>query len=736
MSPSGAASRLWLLLTLLVFSRASEEEKEPEFLSDVCATCHANATCQQKEGKNVCICNYGFVGNGRTYCQDKDECQIGTEKICGNHTSCHNTYGSFYCVCLEGFQASSKNKIFIPNDGTNCIDIDECEVLDICGPGGKCVNTVGSYECYCIEGYQVENGSEPFHSVSSAASCKEVDCGMPPSFPKAYSEPLNKTTYGNRVTYMCQPGYGIESGIQTSVCNARGQWEGADIVCKEISCGKPPQVQNADIIWDFATTLGSTIYYQCREGFRYLGERNFSQCTVSQKWENISFECKEITCGPPPVISDSDLIWNGVSRLQSVAEYKCRKGFYPKGIKSHSLCTKNGTWETLDLRCEKVQAFADVKVNGSCLSWKRHYGNGGVNETYQLTMWTLGTGSDKTTDMLIVPPATDKAVKVCLELHQDANYTVKIYAKSAKWNLTVRIMQPVVEKKVAFSNISVFNDTCVKWTRASGRTQSEEIYIFHIQGLRWYQKQFCHTMTLNFTTNSPTPEVCLRLPPGSNYTVNISTENLDHRVVVYMATQITDPQSPEVEFMSVQGSPPLLHLRKAEERNGPISSYQAIVIPWSPRCSFNCYSLTSLTYFGKGTDSEGYVAAEFPSQVMDDDVKFVLGDRLYYGEYYNAPLKQGKSYCLILRTVSEWNGVKTQSCVTWAQIKGFHGWNHWVAVSFPGCVAVFQKHSLLTFHLHLWQAPLHLLERTQSSFQHVQNNIQWHEQTNIIKTIS
>ncbi|XP_062827916.1 sushi domain-containing protein 1 isoform X5 [Anolis carolinensis] len=605
MSPSGAASRLWLLLTLLVFSRASEEEKEPEFLSDVCATCHANATCQQKEGKNVCICNYGFVGNGRTYCQDKDECQIGTEKICGNHTSCHNTYGSFYCVCLEGFQASSKNKIFIPNDGTNCIDIDECEVLDICGPGGKCVNTVGSYECYCIEGYQVENGSEPFHSVSSAASCKEVDCGMPPSFPKAYSEPLNKTTYGNRVTYMCQPGYGIESGIQTSVCNARGQWEGADIVCKEISCGKPPQVQNADIIWDFATTLGSTIYYQCREGFRYLGERNFSQCTVSQKWENISFECKEITCGPPPVISDSDLIWNGVSRLQSVAEYKCRKGFYPKGIKSHSLCTKNGTWETLDLRCEK--------------------------------------------------------------------------------------------KKVAFSNISVFNDTCVKWTRASGRTQSEEIYIFHIQGLRWYQKQFCHTMTLNFTTNSPTPEVCLRLPPGSNYTVNISTENLDHRVVVYMATQITDPQSPEVEFMSVQGSPPLLHLRKAEERNGPISSYQAIVIPWSPRCSFNCYSLTSLTYFGKGTDSEGYVAAEFPSQVMDDDVKFVLGDRLYYGEYYNAPLKQGKSYCLILRTVSEWNGVKTQSCVTWAQIKDLSPPPQHLTVVILGSVAAFCTILLLLF---------------------------------------
>ena len=38
---------------------------------DVCATCHANATCEDKpdgSGK-VCNCMYGFVGNGRIYCQ-------------------------------------------------------------------------------------------------------------------------------------------------------------------------------------------------------------------------------------------------------------------------------------------------------------------------------------------------------------------------------------------------------------------------------------------------------------------------------------------------------------------------------------------------------------------------------------------------------------------------------------------------------------------------------------------
>lgn len=38
---------------------------------DVCATCHANATCEDKSdgsGK-MCKCMYGFVGNGRIYCQ-------------------------------------------------------------------------------------------------------------------------------------------------------------------------------------------------------------------------------------------------------------------------------------------------------------------------------------------------------------------------------------------------------------------------------------------------------------------------------------------------------------------------------------------------------------------------------------------------------------------------------------------------------------------------------------------
>lgn len=51
---------------------------------------------------------------------DKNECQFGATVVCGNHTSCHNTLGGFYCICLEGYRATNNNKTFIPNDGTFC----------------------------------------------------------------------------------------------------------------------------------------------------------------------------------------------------------------------------------------------------------------------------------------------------------------------------------------------------------------------------------------------------------------------------------------------------------------------------------------------------------------------------------------------------------------------------------------------------------------------------------------
>lgn len=64
---------------------------------------------------------FSVLTSGKCFClPDKDECQIGASKICGQHATCHNTYSSYYCTCQHGYSPSNDMAVFIPNDGTHC----------------------------------------------------------------------------------------------------------------------------------------------------------------------------------------------------------------------------------------------------------------------------------------------------------------------------------------------------------------------------------------------------------------------------------------------------------------------------------------------------------------------------------------------------------------------------------------------------------------------------------------
>lgn len=62
---------------------------------------------------------------------------------------------------------------------------------------------------------------------------------------------------------------------------------------------------------------------------------------------------------------------------------------------------------------------------------------------------------------------------------------------------------------------------------------------FHVQGQRWYQKNFFHEMTFELSTHKEAPEVCLDLQPGTNYSIKISMVALNFSRLVSMTTQIT-----------------------------------------------------------------------------------------------------------------------------------------------------------------------------------------------------
>uniref|UniRef100_A0A3B4WS47 Adhesion G protein-coupled receptor L4 n=1 Tax=Seriola lalandi dorsalis TaxID=1841481 RepID=A0A3B4WS47_SERLL len=135
---------------------------DPCSLSDICDSCHKLATCKTINGSNnACFCNHGYTGDGKNFCNDDNECQNVTN-ICGERGTCTNTAGSYYCTCISGYSSTGKAK-FLPNDGTECHDIDECLTAEVCGPNARCRNTNGSYYCTCERDYAPTSGAKHFH---------------------------------------------------------------------------------------------------------------------------------------------------------------------------------------------------------------------------------------------------------------------------------------------------------------------------------------------------------------------------------------------------------------------------------------------------------------------------------------------------------------------------------------------------------------------------------------------
>ncbi|XP_037058521.1 sushi domain-containing protein 1 isoform X5 [Peromyscus leucopus] len=589
----------------------------------VCASCHEHATCQQKDGKRICICNYGFWGNGRTRCVDKDECQFGATVICGNHTSCHNTPGGFYCICHKGYRATNNNKTFIPNDGTFCTDIDECDVPGLCRHGGQCVNTPGSFECYCLEGYLAKNGPEPFHPSTDGTLCTEIDCGTPPEVPGGYITGNYSSTLGGQVHYSCKEGFLRVSGDTVSRCTALGMWESPKLHCQEISCGSPPEVQNAILVGNHTSSLGSVAHYVCQEGFESSGGTITSVCTEKGSWSDVTHTCTEVMIEIHNVslFNDTCVGWQ----------------ISPEGINSKIVYV---------IHIERQQPNAVESVH---------------EETVNVT-----------TD--------SRTSEVCLHLQQGANYTMSISAAPPRHSVPTIFGFQMAEVDLleddGILNISVFNETCLKLNSHSRKDGSEQMYQVKVLGQRWYLENFYHATLFNFTTRDRAPEVCLDLYPATDYTINITllrtTELRSAQITI--TTALTEPPLPEVEFFTVRGRPlPHFRLRKAEEINGPISSYQLLALPLSLGSTFFCGSEGMTSFFGNTSHADGYVAAEIlASDVPDDTLEIPIGDRLYYGEYYNAPLKPGHDYCILLRITSEWNKVRRYSCAIWAEVKDCH----------------------------------------------------------------
>ncbi|XP_062398816.1 sushi domain-containing protein 1 isoform X2 [Sardina pilchardus] len=843
---------------------------------DVCATCHPNATCELKtdgSGGYACNCMYGFVGNGRTHCEDKDECQIGANFICGDHTACHNTHGSYYCTCLSGYTPTNKMPVFIPNDGTYCQDIDECQVQGVCGEGGLCRNTDGNFECECQIGYRVKDGTVPFHPNREKAFCEAVDCGPPPSVPHAVRLSVPHTRYRSVVTYGCQTGFLWQRGDNSSLCTSQGRWKGPSLICEEVDCGeppalphssfiwkqqarntrmgaeghyecevgfrhvgpacitvctaggfwshpsppqceeivcdKPPAVPNSHILWNRNTSVGTSVFYECAEGYHKTGTGNMSVCTENGLWSKVTFTCEvmtcgdppvlphtgqvwngtttvgssvlyycngafyyvtgtnvsecnadgnwtkatvtckeidcgvppvwphshmlwtkasqmgakvfyecdvgyynagpgnvsactvdgvwsppyivcqEISCGPPPGIAHADMQWDNTSGLGSVVQYTCKHGFYQEGSQSFSTCTSSGEWENAAIQCKEINCGVPPKWPHTHVPWTKDTRMGAkVFYECDVGYYNAGPGNISvcTVDAVWSPPNVvckarcghvpelahaelvwdneSMAIHRCADgYYAHGGLNVSTCGADGSWQAATLQCREI---RYGIRQLKVFNERCLRWLSDGKKEDYRVIFVGH----RDYQKSFVDKRRTAFSSPDLRPDVCLKLLPATNYTINIMAVLANSSTVITANTTIPAAPVPEVMFRDVEGPLPTLWVYRSHHTLDPICLYEVFVLPVEGTLVFDCNSPKS-PHFLKDRSCHGeYVAAQIRVRDVVNVLNFTVGDEQHYGEFYNAPLENGRDYYIILRTTCRWGQSSKHSCVLWAKARG------------------------------------------------------------------
>eukprot|EP00062_Callorhinchus_milii_P016178 gi/632967218/ref/XP_007899854.1/ PREDICTED: CUB and sushi domain-containing protein 3 [Callorhinchus milii] len=237
----------------------------------------------------------------------------------------------------------------------------ECKAVN-CGNPGTAANgrvfridgtTYSNSVTYsCLEGYLLTGSATRQCTVNGTWSgnlpnCTIISCGDP-GVPASGMRLGDKFTVGQNVTYLCQPGYTMDSkGSKIRTCTGNGTWTGSMPFCKGVICSSPPQISNGKMEgtnFDW----GSSISYSCSPGYE-LSFPAILTCVGNGTWKGEVPQCLPKFCGDPGVPAQGRR--EGKSFIyQSEVSFRCNSPFVLVGS-STRICQADGTWSGSQPRC-------------------------------------------------------------------------------------------------------------------------------------------------------------------------------------------------------------------------------------------------------------------------------------------------------------------------------------------------------------------------------------------------
>ncbi|XP_070649054.1 adhesion G protein-coupled receptor E1 isoform X10 [Bos indicus] len=281
---------------------------------DECAnprSCPEHSTCHNSPGSYSCVCNPGFQSRSgrksfqglKEMCEDVDEC--ANPRSCPEHSTCHNSLGSYSCACNPGYNSRSGKKTF-QGPGETCQDVDECANPRSCPDHSTCHNSLGNYSCVCNPGFQSRSGRKSFQGPGEM--CQDVDeCANPRSCPE------HSTCHNSVGSYSCacNSGYISRSGKKS--------FQGPGETCQDVDeCANPRSCP------EHSTCHNSLGSYSCvcNPGFQSRsGKKNFQG--PGETCEDVD-ECSRNStlCGPSSVCTN----------IPGKYSCSCLPGFFSPGV--------------------------------------------------------------------------------------------------------------------------------------------------------------------------------------------------------------------------------------------------------------------------------------------------------------------------------------------------------------------------------------------------------------------